>query len=40
VRGLKKNLLTAEDEDDIPSRMRVEGGVKEMIRVHNDGVSL
>jgi hypothetical protein len=35
-----RNLLTAEDEDDIPRWMRVEGGVIETFRVQNNGVSL
>jgi hypothetical protein len=35
-----RNLLTAEDEDDIPRGMRVEGRVIETFRVQNNGVAL
>jgi hypothetical protein len=35
-----RNLLTAKDEDDIPVRMRVEGGVIETFRVQNYGIPL
>lgn len=34
-----RNLLTADDEDDIPGRMRVERGMIKTFGVHNNGVS-
>ena len=33
-------ILTTEDQDDIPSMMGVSRGVRNMFRVHNDGFSL
>lgn len=39
ARGTRK-LLTSEDEDDIPGRLGVKGGMTETFRVQNNGVSL
>jgi hypothetical protein len=39
MRKVDKNLLTAEDEDDIPGGMRIERGVIKTFGVHNNGVS-